>query len=154
MDFVPTKDPFILAELNRPVQNLHHEKYPEFFKVYDETVSIAFFKRQVERPNWSAFLVQLDGNNAGYVSYFIKEYHENPFRKSYKAIYIDQISILDEFKGHGIGKKVMLKIEEDAKNAGIDLIELSYWELNKEAKGFYEHLGYHTYTRIAGKKLV
>lgn len=153
MKFIRTKDPQVLAGLNKPVQDLHHQKYPQFFKPYDEEVCVAFFQRQLEKPNWVVFLVEIDGKNAGYASYFVKDYQENPFRKAYKSIYVDQVCVLDKFKGKGIGKHVMQKIEEDAKEVGISHIELSYWELNKEAKGFYEHLGYHTYSRIVGKNL-
>ncbi|UII79916.1 GNAT family N-acetyltransferase [Flagellimonas sp. CMM7] len=151
--FSIVRDPIVLAKLNKPVQDQHFHMYPEFFKTYSEDDCIAFFKRQLNRGNWVASVVQIDNENAGYISYFIKEYKENVFRKSYKSIYIDQISILKKFKGNGIGKKMMFKIEEDAKKLGIFEIELSFWELNEEAKGFYEYLGYHTRSRIVGKTL-
>lgn len=153
MKFTNTKDPLILANLNKPVQDLHHQKYPHFFKPFEEDVCVAFFERQLEKPNWVVFLVQIDGENAGYASYFIKDYQENPFRKAYRSLYVDQICVLDKFKGKGIGKHIMHKIEEDARKADISQIELSYWEMNKEARGFYEHLGYNTYSRIVGKSL-
>nr|WP_298927266.1 GNAT family N-acetyltransferase [uncultured Allomuricauda sp.] len=154
IDFKVAVEPHILAKLNKPVQELHCQRYPEFFKAFNEEACIDFFKRQLAKPNWRAYLVLVDNKNAGYASFFIKEYQENLFRKSYKSLYVDQVSVLSEFKGMGIGKQIMNKIEEEALNLSINKIELAYWELNHEARGFYEYLGYTTLSRISWKNLV
>jgi len=55
---------------------------------------------------------------------------------------IHEIVVLKEYKGRGIGKKLMEVAENYLKSKGYSIIELWVGEKNHVAKKFYEKLGY------------
>jgi ribosomal protein S18 acetylase RimI-like enzyme len=149
-----SKDAMIIAKLNEPVQELHYKRYPEYFKPYSFDETYDYFSKQIQEDNWYCYLVSEERNPIGYALFYIREYKENPFRRSYKSINIDQISINNEYRNKGIGKEIMSKIEVFAKEHSASQIELTYWEKNSEAKIFYEKQGFFTNTEFAIKKII
>ena len=83
----------------------------------------------------STIVILDEGKVVGYLSYVIKEKHT-------KKLDVDQLVILEAYRGKGLGKKLM----EEAKNIAIknkcNRIELNCWMFNKDALGMYEHIGY------------
>ena len=148
-----SKDAEIIARMNQPVQDLHYRLHPEYFKPSSYSEIVAYLKVQLEEVNWFCYLVDCDGVDVGYVLFYIRNYKENPFRKEYKGIHIDQISILPEYKRKGIGKMLMSKIESFALKENATQIELTHWESNTEAKNFYKSIGFKTNFRFVVKKL-
>lgn len=57
------------------------------------------------------------------------------------VIYLDNLIIVEEFQGKGVGKKLMLKLEKMAKKLNCHKIFL-YTGKGWEAPKFYEKLGY------------
>jgi diamine N-acetyltransferase len=148
-----SKDAALLARMNRAVQDLHYGLHPEYFKPYSYDEAFAFLSRQLEEENWFCYVAAVDGADAGYALFFVREYCENPFRKGYRGIHVDQISIEPKYKGRGIGKALMSEIEAFARKEKAEQLELTHWELNEEAKGFYGHLGFATNFRFVAKRL-
>jgi diamine N-acetyltransferase len=154
IEYILSRDASLIASMNKPVQELHYQLYPEYFKPFSYNDTFEYLKTQLEDENWFCFIVTVDGINAGYALVFIRDYQENPFRKKYRGIHIDQIAILPEYQSKGIGKQFMQKIEEFAKLKQATRIELTHWELNDKAKGFYEHLGFETNFRFVAKSIL
>lgn len=148
-----SRDAALISRMNQPVQELHFKLYPEYFKAFSLEETTAFMAKQLEAENWHCIISSVDGKDIGYALFFVRDYPENPFRKPYKGIHIDQISILPEFKNMGIGRAMMDKIEAFAKKEQATQIELTHWELNEDAKGFYAHLGFATNFRFVAKGL-
>jgi diamine N-acetyltransferase len=144
IDIQLSKNAELIAMLNKPIQDLHVQLYPDYFKPFSFEETKGYLEKQLEDKNWFCYLVNVDGNNIGYALFFIRKYEENPFRKPYIGIHIDQISINPEYKNMGIGKYLMDKIEVFEKEQNAIQLELTHWELNVEAKGFYQHIGFNT----------
>jgi len=137
-----TKNAAVIAELNRTVQNLHAHRYPEYFKPYDYQAVLRSITETLAQENWFAFVAKADGQPAGYVLFYIRDYQENPFRHPYRGLHIDQIAVKEEFQRRNIGSLLMDKVEEFAKNRGIAQLELTYWDKNTEAGNFYAKRGF------------
>ena len=71
----------------------------------------------------------------GYLSYKIKE-------KYTKKLDVDQLVILEQYRGKGLGKKLMDAAKKIAIDNGCDRIELNCWMFNENALAMYEHIGY------------
>jgi predicted GNAT family N-acyltransferase len=54
---------------------------------------------------------------------------------------LQRIAVLEEYRNKGIGKKLVLALEEDARNAGRGMVML---DGQCTAEGFYQSLGYST----------
>jgi GNAT superfamily N-acetyltransferase len=143
----------IVALLNEPVQKLHKNLYSEYFKDYSFEETKNQLEQQLKDENRKCCIAAYDGVDVGYALFFKRDYKENPFRKSYKGIHIDQISVLEGYKHKGIGKAIMKAIFNYAKNNGATQIELLHWEKNEEAKTFYEKQGFETQMRFVVKKI-
>ena len=139
---VELKDANIITMLNKTVQNLHYEKYPEYFKAYDYQAIRKAIEELLVQDNWYSYVAYDDNTPIGYILFYVKEYKENPFRYSYKGIHIDQLSVIKEYQNKGIGSLLMKKAEDKGKENNVSQIELTYWEKNTEAKEFYEKKGF------------
>lgn len=71
----------------------------------------------------------------GYLSYIIKKRHTS-------KLDVDQLVILEQYRGKGLGKKLMDEVREIALNNNCDRIELNCWLFNESALAMYEHIGY------------
>ena len=137
-----SRDAAVIAGLNRTVQALHARKYPTHFKPYDYSAVLEAVAASLAQDNWFAFVATVDGQPAGYVLFYIRDYAENPFRYAYRGIHIDQIAVKEEFQRRKIGSLLMDNVEEFARNRDISRFELTYWDKNTEAGNFYARRGF------------
>ena len=105
---IELKDANIITMLNKTVQNLHYEKYPEYFKAYDYQAIRKAIEELLVQDNWYSYVAYDDNTPIGYILFYVKEYKENPFRYSYKGIHIDQLSVIKEYQNIGIGAVLMI----------------------------------------------
>ena len=81
-------------------------------------------------------LVILDNDNiVGYLSYIIKERHT-------KKLDVDQLVIMEQYRGKGLGKKLMEEVRNIALKNSCDRNELNCWLFNENALAMYEHIGF------------
>ncbi|UTC63187.1 GNAT family N-acetyltransferase [Treponema sp. OMZ 787] len=153
LSFRLSKDFEKIALMNKDVQELHYRLYPEYFKPFSYDSTVEFLKKQLQEDNWFCCIVSCDGKDAGYALFYIRDYQENPVRKAYRGIHIDQIGIDPEYRRKGLGKALMAEIEKIAVQEGASQIELTHWEFNEEAKFFYKNIGFDTCLRFVVKKL-
>lgn len=71
----------------------------------------------------------------GYLSYIIKKRHTS-------KLDVDQFVILEQYRGRGLGKKLMEESKKIAMENGCNRIELNCWLFNENALAMYEHIGY------------
>ena len=92
-------------------------------------------------------IVILDNEKiVGYLSYVIKKRHTG-------KLDADQLVILEEYRGKGLGKKLMEEAKQIAKENECDRIELNCWLFNENALNMYEHIGYNRQRIIYEMKL-
>jgi GNAT superfamily N-acetyltransferase len=78
-----------------------------------------------------------DGKPAAYALYFFtySSFLARP------TLYLEDIFVLEEFRGRGIGKRMFLKLVREAKKRGCGRMEWAVLTWNKNAIRFYEELG-------------
>jgi ribosomal protein S18 acetylase RimI-like enzyme len=87
-----------------------------------------------------------DKNIVGYLSYKIKKHHTG-------KLDVDQLVILGQYRGKGLGKKLMDDAKRIAKENDCDRIELNCWLFNENALAMYEHIGFNRQRIIYEMKL-
>ena len=86
--------------------------------------------------NFFPTIVIVDNDRVvGYLSYKIKERHT-------KKLDVDQLVILEQYRGQGLGKKLMEEVKRIAIDENCDRIELNCWMFNENALAMYEHIGF------------
>ena len=111
----------------------------------------ANFVDVLSRKDWLAFVATVEDKVAGYMVVFIREYQDNPFRHSYRALHIDQFGVLPEFRRQGIGTALLQKAEIIRAERNLQHLELSYWDTNNDAAEFYAASGFRPWFHFATK---
>ncbi len=88
--------------------------------------------------------IEIDSNEDSAV-YFLAEYDNSPvatgrFRKTSNGIKVERVATLKEYRGKGIAKQLMLKIEESIRSK-FPTAQI-YLNSQLDAKGLYLKLGY------------
>lgn len=137
LHIVETKDHNLLAKLNEEIQTFHHNILPQIFKPYNEKAISSFFKTALHSDNTMAYVAKEDETNLGYILMFKIQLADNPFQYSRSSLLIDQILVLKNYQGKGVGKKLLAVAIAFAKANKVDYIELNHWTQNESAREFF-----------------
>lgn len=118
------------------------EHYPQLLAVWENSVrathdfitedDIAFFKPLILEHAFSAVALRYIRNAAGAIVGFIGV-HEGK---------IEMLFVLNEARGQGVGKQLLLHAMEHMAANAVDVNEQ-----NPAATGFYQHMGFHVVSR-------
>jgi ribosomal protein S18 acetylase RimI-like enzyme len=134
-----------LVSLNIEVQKLHVGFEPTIFKEPDREEIKQFFREILADENREIFISQDEARPVGYIALQIGGHEGHAFCHPQKWIYIDQIGVTKEFRGKGVGKKLIEAAKEYARKHNINHIMLDVWTVNKNAKVFFEKQGFTTF---------
>lgn len=68
----------------------------------------------------------------------------NTIKAPKNAMHINDVAVFPEFQGLGLGKLLVQKVIDVAKERSFEYVSLYVWEDNTSAVGFYEKLGFQT----------
>ena len=97
-----------------------------------------FFKEGITRQDGCCLIAEENDHMIGYTNGGAKEI---PYRKS-KYFEIDNLGIIPELKGKGLGKQLLEAITSWAKDHDYQKIYVNCYAMNKEAIDFYRKNGY------------
>lgn len=124
------------------IANLHSEERPDIFKKKEEK---ELEKEIIETLSNQEFkvLVSCNGKNKieGVVVCKIKDIKNHKNLKDAKILWIDEICVTKESRKKGIGKALMQKAKEIAKEEKCERVELNCWSFNENAIKFYKKIG-------------
>jgi len=105
---------------------------------FSET-GINYYHKLADGKYGKCFIAYVDGKAVGYVALCLKNFG---YRKS-KYVEIENIGVDPEYRSQGIGKLLMEKTVEWAKEQGATkLYVVAFWE-NKKAINFYKQHGFY-----------
>lgn len=134
---IESKDYNLLAELNEEVQTFHHEIQPKIFKPYNKEAVLSFFKASLNNENAMAYLAQENERTLGYALLFKMNFAENPFQYARTVLLLDQILVLKNYRGKGVGTLLLDAVFNFAGENNIELVELNHWTQNDSARKFF-----------------
>ena len=137
----------ILCELNVHVQSLHHEQMPWLFKPASRGQSVReFFEKLFDAPPNNFFLAQQSDGPAGYVFFEVIHNPETALTHAVSSIFVHHLSVKPSHRKSGVCRALMGAVNRAAADLGIDIVQLSFWIFNDEARHFYERLGFQPQT--------
>jgi GNAT superfamily N-acetyltransferase len=89
------------------------------------------------RPRFEVFLVEYEGQTAGYA--FVFETYSTFL--ALPSLYLEDLFVLPEFRGKQIGYALMLHLANEALRRGFGRMEWAVLDWNEPAIDFYERLG-------------
>ena len=142
MQIKKVNDANLIAKLNEPVQNLHHELYPEKFKEFNYEAVCGYFEMIVGTEMNNFHVCYIEGEPVGYIWFEEVVKKETAFSEASHYVYIQQVSVNEDKRGHGVGKELFNEVLKFAEKKSISRIGLDYWVKNTIAKSVYEQLGF------------
>jgi GNAT superfamily N-acetyltransferase len=88
-------------------------------------------------PRVEAMLVEADGRVIAFALYF----HNYSTFLTKLGLYLEDIFVLPEYRGRGVGKALLSRVAKVACERGCGRLEWSVLDWNVSALGFYESLG-------------
>lgn len=70
-----------------------------------------------------------------------------------RTAYMDVLCVREPYRGRGIGTKLFLHVQKEAKTKGAKRLDLMVWGFNEKAYAFYERLGMSVQRFVLEKKL-
>lgn len=106
-----------------------------------------WFRDALDNPKKHLLCAEMNGSLVGMTLFEIKQSSDDPIMVKRRYIYIDELNAIEGMRGKGIGKALIQAVHNWAREKGINEIELSVWERNTPAIGFYEQMGYESWRR-------
>lgn len=137
------KDIDKILDLLRQVARVHHKGRPDIFM--DGTKYVKEELKLMLNKDLDPIFVYTDRNDLpiGYAFCNTICHKNDTVLTDIKTLYIDDLCVDIEYRGQGIGTKLYEYVKEYAKENRYYNVTLNVWELNPNAKRFYEHLGLH-----------
>jgi ribosomal protein S18 acetylase RimI-like enzyme len=133
------KDIKDLIRLLEQVDLVHHLVRPDIFKIgtkYDK-YELSLLIRDNSRP----IFVYDDNGVKGYAFTIFKKHINDPILTDIQTLYIDDLCVDKEYRGHHIGEELYKYVLDYAKKNNCYNVTLNVWYDNKPALAFYEKMG-------------
>ncbi|MCU5026666.1 GNAT family N-acetyltransferase [Bacillus cereus] len=137
-----------ISKLKEQVHQLHIEGRPDLYANASASLDRNTYETWLNDTTIKVFVVE-DNNKEilGYMILDIKEPSNNPILLERKVLFIRNIGVSKICRGTGIGKTLVQKAFEYAKEIQVTSVELNVLEFNENAIQFYEKLGFKTKSR-------
>lgn len=140
-----SKDFQDISNIKEQVQQLHIEGRPDLYVNTSASLDQNTYETWLNDTTIEVFVVE--DNNKEILAYMIldiKEPSNNPILLERKVLFIRNIGVSKICRGAGIGKTLVQKAFEYAKEIQATSVELNVLEFNEKAIQFYEKLGFKT----------
>ena len=88
------------------------------------------------------FLVEDEGTIAGMAVCDQEEWHSPTWEWPSNFLAIVDFVVLPSHRGHGVGAALLEAVEAEARERGLDAVDMNAAAPNEDARAFYEHHGY------------
>jgi len=122
----------LIAELIRGLAR--YEKLEHEVVMTEEKLTDALFG---ERRYAETLIAEVDGEPAGFALFF----HNFSTFLAQPGIYLEDLFVVPEQRGHGVGKAVLEHLAQTAVDRGCGRLEWAVLDWNQDAIRFYESLG-------------
>lgn len=131
-----------LVALNRAVQGMHADAFPERFRrdVPEQAVADAF--TAMLQATSSFWLVAEEEQVVGFLSAEFREHGESWCLVPRRMCYLAGIVVAPGFRHRGIARALVAALQREASARGVASIELDVWAFNDEAREAFVKLGF------------
>lgn len=130
-----------ILELLTQVNDVHAEGRPDFFIKGKQKYTDSELKDIISDATTPVFVCEEESEVKGYAFCVIQDLsHCNNLRPD-KSLYIDDICVDENYRRHGVGKKLYDAVVQYAIDEKCFNITLNVWDRNPSARLFYEDMG-------------
>lgn len=143
-----------LCALFNEVDALHRDQLPHIFRKPTGPIrERAYYDVLIADENVGLFLAEVSGRAVGFVHGAIREAPALLILVPRRYAIIDNIGVKADYRGRGIGRKLVYHVHAWATAAGAGAIELNVHAFNTGAIAFYCRLGYEVASQRMSRSL-
>ena len=146
-------DSAFIAESLKAILSLHAKGREDIFRSSGAKYTAEDIENMISDTDTHIFVAEKNGVLYGYAICYKLIKKDDPVLMDRTVFYLDDLYIVPETRGNGIGHKFMDFLFGYAKECGCQSFELNVWEFDGSATGFYEKYGMTTQRRTMEKKL-
>jgi len=147
-------DAAVIAALNTFVHEPHRAAMPDDYRPYDQVAAAAYFADAIGAKGHLIWLAEMHNRTVGFVEAELRTRANNPFTSPLIFVEIHQLAVASDVRRVGAGRALMHAVELECSNLGASEVRLQHRAFNEGADGFYEALGYATYSVSMRKQLL
>ena len=130
-----------IVRLALEIQDLHVAGHPELFKPGGGEAHTEIAKRVIA-PGQFYWVATLADDPVGYAYARLVTEPESLWRYASRWLLLDQMGVDARHRSRGIGEALWNAVRETATTEAVDRVVLNVWSFNRDARRFYEHLGF------------
>lgn len=134
----------------REVHALHVKNRPDLYIDMEEPYARDKFEADIENENMITVLAEENGEIMGIC---MAAFREQTCMVKKRTVYMDVLCVREPYRGRGIGTKLFLHVQKEAKTKEAKRLDLMVWGFNEKAYAFYERLGMSVQRFVLEKKL-
>lgn len=128
-----------VLELCREVRQIHIDIINDYFAEQNDELEKMVFLQSLENDQIIALVAVEDNIIYGYL---LAKKKYLPYLREANVISIENLGVKKEFRGQGIGKKLMDILFKISESLNADEIRLGVYDKNEEAYRFYKKYGF------------
>ena len=130
-----------ILELLSQVNDVHAEGRPDFFIKGKRKYNEEDLLKIINDDTTPVFVCEENDDIKGYAFCVIQDLSQCDNLRPDKSLYIDDICVDENYRRHGVGKKLYEHVVQFAKEEECFNIILNVWAKNPGAQAFYESMG-------------
>ena len=130
-----------IIKLLQQVGRVHHEGRPDLFRGNAQKYGPSQVLEMLEKQENPVFVAVEGDKVLGYGFCMMETYKQHSVMNDRVTLYIDDLCVLEAYRGQHIGSAIYRQILEYAKYRGCYNVTLNVWSCNESALHFYEALG-------------
>ena len=130
-----------IIKLLQQVGRVHHEGRPDLFRGNAQKYGPSQVMEMLEKQENPIFVAVEGDKVLGYGFCMMETYKQHSVMNDRVTLYIDDLCVLEAYRGQHIGSAIYRHILEYAKYRGCYNVTLNVWSCNESAMKFYESLG-------------
>jgi ribosomal protein S18 acetylase RimI-like enzyme len=134
-----------ICALGQLLNAIHHAARPEIYTpaTSDYERDAPYWASFFERSGQVVFIAHADDEAAGFITASLSS-GNGPLMQPLDFVRIGSVCVAEKFWGNGIGRELMLLVQNWAIDLGAKDIRLAVWAFNTRAVRLYEELGFET----------
>ena len=142
-----------ILELLSQVNDVHAEGRPDFFIKGKRKYNEEDLLKIINDDTTPVFVCEENDDIKGYAFCVIQDLSQCDNLRPDKSLYIDDICVDENYRRHGVGKKLYEHVVQFAKEEKCFNITLNVWAKNPGAQAFYESMGM-TVQKVCMEKVI
>ena len=130
-----------IIKLLQQVGRVHHEGRPDLFRGNAQKYGPSQVLEMLEKQENPIFVAVEGDKVLGYGFCMMETYKQHSVMNDRVTLYIDDLCVLEAYRGQHIGSAIYRHILEYAKYRGCYNVTLNVWSCNESAMKFYESMG-------------